>query len=100
MRGEALHEAELCARVTQKLASCGTRTRQIKHDSKMKSPHANLMTGQTTLGAWRKAVPPTVHTAATYVRRAVGRSSPFRFPTHSPKALLVLRLLLTWPSLP
>ena len=59
MRGEALDEAELCTRVTQKLASRGTRTRQMKHDSKMESPHADLMTGQATLGAWRKAAPAT-----------------------------------------
>jgi len=56
-RGEALDEAELCNRVQSKLASRGTRTRQMKHDSKMAAPQADLMSGMGTLKAWRESAP-------------------------------------------
>jgi len=65
-RGEALDEEELCTRVQSKLKSRGTRTRQMKHDSKMAAPQADTMSGMESLAAWRKAAPAPAPSAYAY----------------------------------
>lgn len=92
MRGEELDEAELCSRVQTKLASRGTRTRQMKHDSRMETPQADLMSGLETLDAWRKASPaPPANPERARVKK--GRSKKRSGPPLAPPPTVSLSVM-------